>query len=79
MKELPNKAKLITDNGFTKMIDNPTRTPVINVPIIKRIRYSTIELSDFDLDLSVSIQFRLEKVYKKYAVYRQTGVVNIIN
>ena len=79
MNKLPKKAKLITDNGFSKIIKHPDgKSLVINYPIIKRIRYTSIELSDVDLSLTANIEFSLAKVYKKYAIYQQTGVINII-
>lgn len=76
--QFPKKAKLITDGGFYRIIDIDIFSNVINYPLIKRMNLSTPETGSVDLTLSFHVEFRLEKVLKRMAIYRQFNVTQTL-
>ena len=77
-KTFPKRVKLITDGGFSMMINIKEFTPVIHYPIMKRITLSTPETGALDMTANFNIEFMFEKAYKNYAIYKQYNVCSIV-
>jgi hypothetical protein len=77
-KDFPKKAKLITDGGFYQIINIEEFTPTIRVPLVKRVSLATPETGVLDIDAVFSCEFTFERATKRYAIYQQTNVTNVI-
>ena len=75
--KFPKKAKLITFNGFYKIIKLEKAVNIINFPIQNKIEIVSMEFQTMQYPFSVDLVFEFEKVYKGYAQFRQTNFVKI--
>ena len=76
--KFPKRAKLITDGGFTRIIDIKEFTSIIKIPLLKQISISTPETNFVEMDITFECSFSFERATKTMAFYRQIGVVNLI-
>lgn len=78
-KKFPNKAKIITDGGFYKIVK--TDGQYVNklcFPLLKRITLATPETNVMDINIAFSCEFIFQRVYKGYAEYKQYNVTSVI-
>ena len=75
--KIPNKAKLITDGGFYKIVENPKKMKY-SVTLIKEITIASPETNVHNLSMTFSCDFYFKRNYRGYAEYHQYGSVNII-
>jgi len=78
-KTIPKKAKLITNGGFSKIIDIKELNMKIHIPLGMKVQATSPELYGIPVVLSYTATFELERVTKLYAFYRQIDAVVIIN
>lgn len=72
--KFPKKAKLITNAGFYRIVDLPSRVSSIHFPVLKRF---TIQIADnlFDESMHFEMVFRFDKIKGGYAEYRQSDFI----
>ena len=75
MRRFPKKAKLITNGGFSKIIELKERVFKISFPYSQKIQLNTPELYGMKILISCITIFELEKVNKNMAIYRQVDAV----
>lgn len=75
-KKFPKKAKLITFGGFSKMVKIDKPVMRIAVPLFVPF-VVTDPMVMMETTIHYEAEFVLEKVYKGYAPYKQTGVVKL--
>ena len=76
--KFPKRAKLITDGGFSKIINIPSFVPTITVPLIKRIQLASPETDVTDLSIHFDVSFEFDRALKNIAIYKQIDVVSIV-
>jgi len=76
--KFPKRAKLITDGGFSKIININKFVSVIHIPMVKNITVSSPETNIIDIEVNFDIEFHFERATKTLAFYRQANIVNII-
>lgn len=69
------KAKLITNAGFTKIIEIKEITNYIEVPFATKIQLASPELYGIAVNIGCTAKFQLEKKLKKYAIFKQIDAV----
>ena len=76
--KFPKRAKLITDGGFSKIINIDEFTSTIHIPMIKNFTISSPETNIVDLSINFDIEFQFERATKTLAFYEQSNIINII-
>jgi hypothetical protein len=76
MKKFPNKAKLITDGGFYKIIPIDRQDMKITIPTMRKIKINTPDI-DFTDTFNFVLKFAFRRVYKGYAEYVQYDLIKI--
>lgn len=79
MKKFPKKAKLITNGGFSRIIELKEKVFKINFPYSQKIQLNTPELYGMKILISCNTVFELEKVNKNMAIYRQVDAIILNN
>jgi hypothetical protein len=75
MKHKPKKAKLITQYGFQKIIKIKDVVSRIQIPMMYNFTMTPPELYGIQVNPSFMAVFEIEKITKKYAIYKQIDVI----
>lgn len=70
------RAKLITDNGFHRMVDIEKVNKIIHYPITKNMVYETPEIWAKTM-FYVDIKFELQRQTKTMAIYKQVDIIRV--